>query len=80
MSRVRLDLAWTDKATNETGFAIERSLDGINFTQIATVGTNVRTYAATGLTAGTRYYFRVRAFNTYGYSAYSNLASGTTKR
>ena len=29
-------LTWRDNATNESGFVIERSTDGVNFTQIAT--------------------------------------------
>ncbi len=29
-------LTWRDNAINETGFVIERSTDGVNFTQIAT--------------------------------------------
>lgn len=80
VSSSRLDLTWTDNATNESGFLIERSLDGVNFTQIASVGANVRTYSATGLSANTRYYFRVRAFNANGNSLFSNIASARTKR
>ena len=48
------------------------------FTQIASVGANVRTYGSTGLGGGTRYWYRVRAYNTAGNSAYSNEASATT--
>jgi hypothetical protein len=77
-SSSQINLAWTDNANNEDGFKIERSLDGVNFTQVATVGANVTTYSATGLQAGTTYYFRVRSFNTGGDSGYSNTASATT--
>ena len=38
-----IDLNWTDNSNNEDGFAIEESIDGKNFTQIATVGVNVTT-------------------------------------
>jgi hypothetical protein len=38
-----------DNSTNETGFRIERSTNGTSFSQIATVGANVQTYASTGL-------------------------------
>jgi titin len=78
VSSNRVDLSWTDNAGNETGFLIERSPDGINFTQIATVGANVTTYSNTGLTASTTYYYRVRATNSAGNSAYSNTANATT--
>jgi fibronectin type 3 domain-containing protein len=71
-------LNWTDNANNESGFLIERSSDGINFTQIGTVGAGITTYANSGLAAATTYYYRVRATNSAGNSAYSNIASATT--
>lgn len=82
VSGVRINLAWTDNSTNEQGFRIERAPDagGVpgSFTQIASVGVNVTTYGSTGLANGTRYWYRVRAYNTIGTSAYSNDASATT--
>ncbi|MFM8479516.1 MAG: fibronectin type III domain-containing protein [Planctomycetaceae bacterium] len=80
VSQSQINLAWTDNSSNESGFLVEQSLDGINFTLIATVGPNVRNWSATGLRANTRYYFRVRAFNAGGNSAYSNIANIRTKR
>jgi hypothetical protein len=69
-------LSWTDNSNNETEFKIERSTDaGVTFTEIATVGANVTTYADTGLTPLTTYSYRVRASNSAGNSAYSNTAS-----
>ena len=78
VSSSRIDLAWTDNSTNETGFAIERSLDGATFTPLTTVGANVRTYANTGLTVATTYYYRVRATHAAGPSAWSNVANAQT--
>ena len=72
VSSTQINLAWTDAATTETGFEIERSRNGANFTQIATVGANVRTYSDTGLRQNTRYHYRVRAINAAGASAWSN--------
>jgi hypothetical protein len=57
---------------------IERSKDGTTFAQIAKVGTNVTTYANTGLGALIQYYYRVRAYNSGGNSAYSNTATAVT--
>ncbi|MBA4149235.1 MAG: fibronectin type III domain-containing protein, partial [Verrucomicrobia bacterium] len=80
-STTQINLAWVDNSGIETGFKIERSLSsGSGFTQIGTVGANVKTYSSTGLAAGTRYYYRVRAYNSYGDSPYSNTANTTTKQ
>src|SRR5205823_6786680 len=48
------------------------------FTQIAAAGARAATYPTTNLTADTLYYFRVRAYNAAGNSAYSNVATGIT--
>ncbi|HXG67965.1 MAG TPA: fibronectin type III domain-containing protein [Blastocatellia bacterium] len=74
----QINLAWADNASNEDGFKVERSTDGTNFTQIATVGANATGFANTGLSANTTYYYRVRAYNAAGNSAYSDIASATT--
>ena len=79
VSTTQINLTWVDNSTNETGFRIERSPDNVNFTQIATVGTNVQSYSNTGLAASTTYYYRVRATNATGDSGYSNTANATTQ-
>ena len=43
-----------------------------------TVGANVTTYSATGLSSDTTYYYRVRATNAFGDSANTSTASATT--
>ena len=78
-SNSQINLAWADNSTNETGFKIERSTDNLHFTQVATVGANVTTYKDTGLSAGTPYYYRVRATNSAGDSAYTTTATATTQ-
>ena len=78
-SATQVNLAWSDNSANETGFKIERSTSGTgSWAQIATVGAGVQTYADAGRTAATTYYYRVRAYNTGGDSAYSNTAQATT--
>jgi hypothetical protein len=74
----QINLTWTDNANNESGFEIERSPDGSTWALRATVGANTTSYSDTGLTPNTIYYYRVRAYNANGYSAYSNTASATT--
>jgi hypothetical protein len=78
ISGSQINLAWTDNSTNEIGFKIERSLEGILFLELATVGGNVTTFSDSNLLPGITYYYRVRAYNGTGDSAYSNTASATT--
>ena len=80
VSSSQINLTWTDNATTETGFAIDRATD-VNFTQnliTTTVGTNITSTSITGLSPSTTYYFQVRATNAIGPSANSNTASATT--
>ncbi len=74
-----IDLTWTDNATNERGFHIERSSDGVTFAEIASVGADVTAYSSIGLRAGRTYYFRVRAYHESGTSDYSNVLSAATQ-
>ncbi len=82
VSRSQINLTWTDNANNESGFYVERCKGSTctNFAQIATVGANVTTYGNTGLSANTSYRYRVRAYNTSGASAYSDIALAKTLR
>src|SRR5688572_12692157 len=72
VSTSQINLAWNDNSGNEDGFRIERCTGNncTNFAQIAEVGANVTTFSNTGLSANTRYRYRVRAFNGGGNSAY----------
>jgi hypothetical protein len=74
----QVDLDWTDNSDNETSFKIERSTNGVDFSQIDTVGANVTVYSDTTVAESTTYWYRVRASNLGGDSAYSNTASATT--
>jgi hypothetical protein len=73
-----INLKWTDNATDETGYVVQRSTDGTNFTQVATLGAGTTSYASSGLAAATTYYYRVRAYNGAGNSAFSNTVSAKT--
>ena len=61
----------------EKGYRIERSIDGVNFKQIASVNANVVAYSDGGVQATKNYFYRVRAYNKSGNSAYSNTAIAT---
>lgn len=73
-----INLSWTDNASNESGFDIERSLNGSTWSALASVGSNVISYANSGLSANSTYFYRVRAKNSGGNSAFSNVANATT--
>ena len=80
LSGILINLTWTDNATNESGYSVERSLDGVSFSVIATLGVNATSYSSAGLNINTFYYFRVRATNAAGNSAYSNTVKVRTFR
>ncbi len=70
-----IDLSWTDQANNEDGFKVERSTNGLNFVQIGIAGLNVTNTADRAVWPGSTNYYRVRAYNAAGDSAYSNTNS-----
>jgi titin len=79
VSNQRINLAWKDSADNEVGLNIERRLStAINYINLATVGANVTSFADTALAADTKYFYRLRAYNSGGHSGYSNETSATT--
>src|SRR5207253_3086653 len=65
-------------SSNQDSVMIERSSDGLSFAQLGTVGANGTSYPDTGLIPGTTYYYRVRAYHSGVYSAYSDPAGATT--
>lgn len=80
MSSVRINLAWQDNSATEDSFKIERKIAaGGIYTEIGRVGANSKTFSDLGLEASTVYFYRVRAINAGGPSAYSNEASATTR-
>jgi hypothetical protein len=81
ISSSQIKLVWMDKSSNELGFKIERSTGAsTTFIQIATLSAGVTSYTNTGLTASTKYNYRVRSYNAIGNSLYTPVASATTSR
>ena len=77
----QINLQWRDNSNNETEFRIERSPNGAgSWVEIATTTDNTTVYSSRNLSAGTRYYYRVRAYDSVGsnYSDYSDSASAVT--
>jgi alpha-tubulin suppressor-like RCC1 family protein len=73
ISPSRIDLYWQDKSNNETGFKIERKIDVAgSWIQIANPNANVISYSDTTFSGLTSCYYRIKSFNDFGESAYSN--------
>lgn len=80
VSSSQVNLTWTDNSTNETGFKIERILDGGNYVVVGTVNADVFNFSDVGLTANNYYTYRVVSFNAVGSSlTYSNVWSTNTR-
>jgi len=76
----QITLSWTDHATGEDGYRIERrSADGNFIEKIVEVAPNTSSYTDGGLSPSTAYNYRVRAFNTIpAESLDSNAATAST--
>jgi RHS repeat-associated protein len=78
-SPTQINLSWNDNCTNEEGYRIERSVSGGSYSQIADLGPNSTSFQSSGLTANTIYSYRVRAYNSQGYSSWSNVFTLTSQ-
>lgn len=78
ISSLSVVLNWSDNSTNETGYKVERSTDGTNFTEIADLTANSTTTTDNNVTELTTYYYRVYAYNSSLVSDFSNVAEVTT--
>lgn len=65
-------LTWVDVATNEQQYVVERSTnDAEHFATIATLGANATSFSDSNVEKKTAYYYRLRAVNANGSSAWS---------
>jgi rhamnogalacturonan endolyase len=75
----RAKLTWTDNASNESGFRIWSSRDGMNWTLIANTAASSGAGSSLQFVSGTlavgTWLFRIASHNVSGESAYSNVAS-----
>ncbi len=74
-----IDVSWTDNASDEDNIVLQRA-DNSGFTGATefTLAANTTSYNDTGLSENTTYYYRVKATNTGGDSAWSATASAIT--
>ena len=79
VSTSQINLAWADNSFNESGFKIERKTGASGtYAEITTTAAGVTSFNDTGRQPGTQYFYRVRATNQGGDSAYSNEATAMT--
>jgi len=77
-SASQLDLSWSAPSSGADSYKIYRSTSsGGSLTTVAT-GITATSYSNTGLSTGTRYYYKVKATNSEGDSGYSSEASRFT--
>jgi len=63
LSDTEIQLDWTNGADEDyDGLSVERGTDGVAFAEIDTVIATDETYTDTTCSAGTLYYYRVRAY------------------
>ena len=79
VSANQVNLAWTASATSGVSYTVYFGTSSGSTATVLASGVTGTTYPATGLNAGTAYYFVVKAVSpTAGNSAASNQASATT--
>lgn len=80
MSGDYVALNWQDVSTNEIQFYVERCQGAgcTSFIGLGASGANMTTWTDYNAAAGQNYSYRVRAWNSDGYSAYSNNATIVT--
>jgi len=72
-------LNWNDNADDETGYLIEISTDGVNFTALPALPADSTSFEVTGLSPESEYTFRIRATGAEGDSAFTaDLVVSTT--
>ena len=71
----QISLTWVDNAVTETGFVIERSVDGGGFVALTNLVADSTSYVDTDIVSGSAYSYRVAAVNSAGLSGWvvSNL-------
>jgi len=63
-------LQWTDNATNESGYVVERSVDGGEFLSVETLLANATSYTDLSVLSGVTYVYRIAAINNAGLSTW----------
>jgi len=73
-----MTLNWTDNSTNEVGYAIYSSTDGVTYSFVSQTAANATSSVQSGLVGGTTYYWKVYAVTEGGLSAAISGSQATT--
>ncbi len=78
LSGSEIQLNCTPSPEFANGMELQRSTDGVTFINV-TWGSQLKEgqFVDSGLTSGTRYYYRARSFNPSAYSAFTGIVSAT---
>jgi len=71
----QIKLTWKDNANNETGFVVERAVNGGAYAPLASLAANTTGFSDSSILPGSTYSYRVAALNIAGQSTYSNLVA-----
>lgn len=77
LSATEVRLTWRDSSSDEADFRVEMAGFG-DFHEVAVLPAGTTSHTLRGLEPAALYRFRVRARNTAGFSAYSDVATATT--
>ncbi len=73
-----LVLAWND-VLGETGYRVDRSADGVNFTRVGTTAAGVTSYTDGSIKGSMRYFYRVSSLDATGASVPSAVVSAVNR-
>ncbi len=71
-----ITLGWSNYTEGEDGLILEQK-DGDEYKEVARIDADAEAYTVSGLTAGTAYSFRLRAYKGEAYSEYAELDTKT---
>jgi len=78
VSGSQVNLTWIDNSNNEQNFIVERSTDNVTFKELVRLLNNSTSFQDMSVISNTQYYYRVKAINGFGESAYTASASAKT--
>jgi hypothetical protein len=80
LSPTRIELSWQDNANQESGYKIQRRIDGQSWALIVDLPANSTNFDDTGRSADTTYEYRVWSYASDKESNFSNVARVSTPR